>query len=292
MAASLQFWQCINLVFIMFLAAYNGVIVSWMLLAALASFAYFIDRMWRRRIGTQHVEAWWEGCSAVTTSLGVVLMVYLASWWIYVAVVGIALAQKHLLTPWGRHLFNPSNAALIAALVLWPQHTYIRIGQLGYDLFIVVTVVAIGAVVLQRARRWIIPPVFAISYLLFSCMWYVAFDPELTCERFVLRFWSVSFIVFMLFMLTDPKTTPSRYGYQALFAFAVAALAVGLDVYFGWRIQHPFEALFVLTPVVVWLQRKKDRRQVIGNIAVWLLLMAALLLYLHTFPSKVAGYPW
>lgn len=201
--------------------------------------------------------------SALSTSIGVMLMMATPHLWIYAVVIGLGLLQKHILTINGRHFFNPSNFALLLGLMLFYSDAHIVLGQLGDSLWLEVVIILLAILILYRVDRWIIPIVFSLSYLLLQYLLVVSYDPVLIMEEVYHRFYSVSFMVFVLFMLTDPRTTPSRVWQQSCFALFVAFIAVCFDRLNGFRVQHLFMALFLLSlfvPLLTLWQQKSDKK--------------------------------
>ncbi len=182
--------------------------------------------------------------SAMTTVLGVVLMMVAAHWWIYLFVITAGLLQKHFLHMGGRHLFNPSNFALISGLLFFYKDAHIVLGQLGDIWWLAALTVGSAAVVLWMAKRWLIPIIFVLIYLFLEYFWIVLTDPVMRFDDLLLRFYSVSFLVFIFFMLTDPRTTPESSTGQLFFGAGVALFAVFLDYLNGYRVQHLFLSLF------------------------------------------------
>jgi len=185
--------------------------------------------------------------SALSTTLGVVLMMVSVEYWIYLFAVGAGLLQKHFLRYRDRHIFNPSNFAIVATMLLFYRQAHTVLGQLGDSYVLMSVVLLLGAAVLIRAGRGLIPPAFVAVYLTLQYLLIVQTDPVLFMEDVVLRFYSVSFIVFILFMLTDPQTTPGGLLGELLFAAAVAGLSTLLDYAVGFRVQHLFLALFAVS---------------------------------------------
>jgi Na+-translocating ferredoxin:NAD+ oxidoreductase RnfD subunit len=225
--------------------------------------------------------------SALTTSLGVILMMVTPHLWIYMLVITLGLAQKHLITYKYQHLFNPSNFALIATLVFFYQDAHIVLGQLGDDLWLAMAVIILGSVILWKASRWIISLSFIIGYLLFQYIGIVQNDPILHFEDITERFYSVSFIVFTLFMLTDPRTTPSKPLYQLLFGIGIAWGVSIMDYYYGFRVQHLFMVLFVLTPASIFLHSyryKKENHSLTLFALVLLSLVVSAIIYIEIQP--------
>jgi len=184
--------------------------------------------------------------SAVSTVFGVMLMMVSSHFLIYLVVITLALMQKRIQYN-NRHIFNPSNFALVVALLLFYSDSHLVLGQLGDEEWLGIVVIILGVYVLYRAYRWMIPLAFLGSYIIFQYIGIVQSDPILLLEDIWDRLYSVSFLVFTLFMLTDPRTTPDRVGYQALFGMSIALVATMLDYCYGFRIQHLFLSLFLNT---------------------------------------------
>jgi len=199
--------------------------------------------------------------------------------WIPALLIVAGLAQKHLLVWRDRHFYNPSNFALIVGLLFFYRQAHIVLGQLGHERWLGAAVLLLGLLILLRVGRWIIPLVFTLAYLLFQIRGVAGYDPTLIPETVIYRFFSVSFLVFILFMLTDPRTTPRRGWQQALFALGVAALASWLDALHGFRVQHLFMALFLLSPLVPLLSREawRERSLLFFSIALFLLSLGAII---------------
>ena len=67
-------------------------------------------------------------------------------------------------------------------------------------------------------------------------------------ENIYHRLYSVTFILFIYFMLTDPSVTPSKWYWQIAFAVLVALMATLLDRFYGFRVQHLFMAVLFFSP--------------------------------------------
>ena len=222
--------------------------------------------------------------SAMTTALGVVLMMVATHWWLYAVLIVIGLAQKHLLHFGMQHLFNPSNFALIVGLLLFYHETHIVMGQLGDALWLIILTLGLGSVVLWVADRWLIPIVFVVSYWLLSYFIVVCMDPVMQLDDLRLRLYSVSFIVFILFMLTDPRTTPSSYRLQALFALGISVGAVTFDYFYGFRVQHLFLALFGTTALFGVLKGYNKQKSAKGWTVVVSILVVGVIGYIQIQP--------
>jgi len=192
--------------------------------------------------------------SSLTTAIGVIMMMVSFHLWIYFIVITLGLIQKNYLKIEGKHFFNPSNFALIMALLFFYKDAHIVLGQLGDELWLHILLSFMAVAILIRVNRWIIPLFFTLFYLFFQYIFVLPYDPVLLMEDIYYRFYSLSFILFILFMLTDPKTTPTNSIYQIFFALFIALLSSLFDRYYDFRVQHLFLSLFffsLFTPLVL-----------------------------------------
>ena len=164
MVVSFQLQQSINLLFLIVLAyVLHSLYIDIFLLLSLVIFTITIEHMF---IYFKEKKVAYFSYSSVTTTLGISLMMISEYWWIYFLVILLALLQKHFLTIQNRHLFNPSNFALIIAMLLFYNDAHIVLGQLGDDAWLRGMIVIFGIFILVRANRFIIPFSFIAIYLL------------------------------------------------------------------------------------------------------------------------------
>ena len=162
----------------------------------------------------------------------------------------LAIGSKYLLRVRGRHLFNPACFAIVV-LVLTGR-AWVSPGQWGALALSALLLGGGAALVLGRARRVDTAAAFLGSYgLLLLGRAAVLGDPWAIPLHQVQ---SGALLVFALFMVTDPRTTPARRIGRMAFATAVAMLAYTLQ--FGWQIREGlFYALVLLAPAVPLIDR-------------------------------------
>jgi len=248
-----QLQQLINLFLLLIIGKYVAhIYLTWEAIVGILIFTFLVEHLFyfiKNRV------IHFISFSSLSTAIGVVLMMVTTQYYIYLFVVFFALLQKQFLHYKKQHFFNPSNFALILALLLFYDDAHIVLGQLGDDRWMLVIVSIIAMSILFRVKRWVLPLVFVLIYLLLQYLVIVSSDPVMIMEDIYHRFYSVSFMVFIVFMLTDPKTTPKTNRYQALFAVGIALLATSLDYVYGFRVQHLFMALFLSSPWIVLLRQ-------------------------------------
>lgn len=142
--------------------------------------------------------------------------------WMYLFVSVLTIVAKHLLTYKDRHIFNPTNFALLLVCYSFEDICTFHAMRWGGQLFWSVTFIMLGIAITVYAKRWIVSITFISFFILF------AFIKSLILP--------VSFMVMMLpllgpglqlysfFMITDPQTSPSSIKNQIIFSFSIALI--------------------------------------------------------------------
>ena len=155
--------------------------------------------------GTEHGD-WWS----------------MNGWWIFAGTSAIALLSKYLIRIRGRHIFNPSNFGLVLCFLLLGAERADPLalwwGPLSPALvFAIGLIVAGGFLILRRLHLvgiavgfWLAFAagigVLAASGHTMTAAWHVG--PIEGAEFWWLLVSSPEILVFLFFMITDPKTTP------------------------------------------------------------------------------------
>lgn len=252
---NIQFQQLLNLLLLIYLAISNHTLQTTpLMVAGLLLYAMSFELLLK---GELYIPV-----SAAITAIGVVLMLGWLSWYIPFLAIALALAQKRFMQIDGRHIFNPSNFALIVALVLFYPKALPIIGELGRESVVLYTVLILGTLILIRVNRVAVSLAYLGSYIILSVALFSYTDPNFSSEHFFDSLYSSSFIVYLFFMLTDPVTTPKSVVGQALFGLAVAVVAILLNYFIGVRLWHMFIALFlVCVAAVPFVRELKDEER-------------------------------
>ena len=237
---NIQLQQLINLLLLIFLGLNTNTLqANIFTIIILMLFASFLELLCKKELYIPY--------SAAITSLGVVLMVGWTLWYIPFVVITLAILQKHYLKIDYKHIFNPSNFALILAIFIFYPKALPIIGEIGKSSIIVFIVILIGSLILLRVNRYLITIAYLISYIALNYIINANSDPYWNSEHFISSLYSTSFIVYIFFMLTDPVTTPSKTKHQIYFGISVAIVNILLNYFIGVRLWHQFLALFLVT---------------------------------------------
>jgi len=189
--------------------------------------------------------------SALITCLGLSILLRADSLWVHPFVAALAMASKFAIRVRGKHLFNPANLGVIVGVALIPG-AWISPGQWGSDIASAAWVVALGALVSNRAQRLDTSWAFLGCYLGLVAARVVWLGYE--WGVFVHQLESGALLLFAFFMISDPMTTPNHRSARVAHAALVAAAA------FAWQFALFMPnglvwALFLATPLVPLLDR-------------------------------------
>jgi len=146
------------------------------------------------------------------------------------------------------HFMNPSNTGLCLAFFLFeevgavPPYQYSAITPNLGEIFIPLLGIAFGVVLSIKTGRLPLVLSFHSCFILEALLRTVFITPETYSSLYTMT--GPAFILFSLFMIPDPGTSPLRKDAQILFGAAVAlvyALLQFADVVYG-----PFYALFIV----------------------------------------------
>lgn len=180
--------------------------------------------------------------SAYISGISVGILLRSPEFWPYALCSALAIFSKYVIRWRGRHLWNPSNFAIVALLILAPEFVSTLSVQWGNAFAPMLVVWVLGAFITYRVRRFHITAVYVVSFVIFS-YW----RSHITGHSFLAEVAPITgpmYQLFIFFMITDPKTTvKSRLG-QCVVAFLVAAAEMVLRL--EENIHAPYYALAIV----------------------------------------------
>ena len=186
----------------------------------------------------QHVIMW--PASALLTGNGVAFVLRvpgtehgdwwsMKGWWIFAGTSAVALLSKYLIRVRGSHIFNPSNFGLVLCfLILGAQRAdplALWWGPLSPALVLALVLIVVGGFLILRRLHlleiavgfWLAFAagigVLAASGHTMTAAWHVG--PIEGRQFWWLLVTSPEILVFLFFMITDPKTIPAKLGPDA-----------------------------------------------------------------------------
>lgn len=198
---------------------------------------------------------WWglatfDPRSALISGLSLCLL--LRTSWTALAVVGAALAvsSKFLIRVRGKHVFNPTNFAIVALLLT--GQAWVSPGQWGSAAFFGFLLACLGGLVVNRAARSDVTIAFLLAYggLVFGRSLWLGEPMAIPIHRLQ----NGALLIFAFFMISDPRTTPDRRAGRILFALLVA-LGAAFVQYRLFRTNGLLWSLAVFSPLVPLIDR-------------------------------------
>ncbi len=184
--------------------------------------------------------------SAVITALSLSLLLRADSLWAHPLAAIVAVGAKFVVRVRGKHLFNPGNLGVIVALVVFPG-TWVSAGQWGADFVAAGWFVALGGLVVHRARRADVTAAFLALHSTALAL-RVSWLGQSTAV-WLHQLQSGALLLFAFFMISDPKTIPDH----ARGRVAHAALVSALAYFWQFTLYRPNSllwALFLAAPAV------------------------------------------
>jgi Na+-transporting NADH:ubiquinone oxidoreductase subunit NqrB len=202
----------------------------------------------------QHVLAW--PASALLTGNSVAFILRASGtrhgdWWTlhgiqyFLLAALLSLLSKYLIQVGGRHLFNPSNVGLVwTLLIIGPVHVfpqYLWWGPIGVPVVLALVVIVAGAIWILRSVRMFgmaisflvtlaaLVGIFALSGRSFVAIWHSG--PVSGFSYWLDICLSPELLIFVFFMMSDPKTTPRTRRGRVIYGAATAVLAASLLVW-------------------------------------------------------------
>lgn len=183
--------------------------------------------------------------SAAVAASGLLLFIYSPYWWFHGLAAAVAIGSKFALrSGMGRHVFNPTNFAIMACLTVLPSHVMaVYPNEFTQTWSSAAHVVAFGGAAAVLSDRWRISLAYLATVLfvavaraaLFHGSVFYVLGPELGTLN----------LIFIWLMITDPRTTPSGHGPQ--WAMGCAIAAVELSLRWGEFSYEPFVATFIVS---------------------------------------------
>ncbi len=223
--------------------------------------------------------------ASVNTSLSTALMLGTTNFFVYVVGLLIGFFQKHYLRINRQHFLNPSNVAIVVALLFFPNESFAIATPLGATSYWWVSLILIAGAgfIVSKVKLLAVPVSFAFFYAIFAYAFATRNILEIT-----IMMGSGNFILYAFYMLGDPKAVPATMRFRILFAAICAFLANALPSLWGPKYVNFFLALMLAefaVPVFRFLETHRNRA--IGRTGmlagIGVLLAASLVLYISPF---------
>jgi Na+-transporting NADH:ubiquinone oxidoreductase subunit NqrB len=186
--------------------------------------------------------------SAATAAASTLILLVSPAPWFYALVGAIAIASKYVVrSAAGKHVFNPTNFAIVFSVALLPDRLLVRPDQFSGSPWLMAQIVVFGVLAAIRGARFRTTLGYYLAVFGFALpvgsllgvkpLWILA--PEM----------NTSTLIFACLMITDPQTTPASPAAGGQWAFGVAVGLVHVCLRYLQVPYSPFIALFVVAGV-------------------------------------------
>jgi hypothetical protein len=198
--------------------------------------------------------------SSYISGISVGILIRTPLFWPYALCSAISITSKYVIRWKGRHLWNPSNFAICAMLLLAPEAVSTLSIQWGNAIYPMLIVWTLGALITWRVKRFHITATYVLSFLAFAALRGLITEHGFLAE--VAPITGPMYQLFIFFMITDPRTTVKPKWAQCLVAFLVAAMEMVLRL--AENIHAPYYALTIVGPAALafeiwWTTRKPNK---------------------------------
>jgi len=158
--------------------------------------------------------------SALISGLSLCLLLRTNHFGLAIVAAIVAVASKFLIKLNGKHLFNPTNIAIVALMAVTGS-VWVSPGQWGNVAFFAFLMACLGGLVVNRASRSDVTYAFIAFYMALVFGRSIWLGEPLTIP--VHRLENGALLLFTFFMISDPRTTPNSRAGRILFAFLAAS---------------------------------------------------------------------
>jgi Na+-transporting NADH:ubiquinone oxidoreductase subunit NqrB len=219
--------------------------------------AIIVSIVFEMILGKYATGRWPHLASAYITGISVGILVRSQYLWPYIVCSLLSISSKYALRIKDRHLWNPSNLGVSVLLFLAPADVVPLSQQWGNHVWVPIIILGFGLFILFTLGRLHITATYLIAFALLS-----AFRSAVTGRPFETEIGEVTappYILFMCFMITDPKTTPRTWSRQIAVTLAVAVVETILRLF--REIHAPYYALFIVFPIANLIEIWWDARR-------------------------------
>lgn len=190
--------------------------------------------------------------SALISGLSLCLLLRTNAVLLALAAAVIAVASKFVVQFNHKHLFNPTNIAIVSLMALTGQ-VWVSPGQWGSIAFFAFLMACLGGLVVNRAKRSDVTYAFIAFYMTLVFGRSIWLGEPLTIPAHRLQ--NGALLLFTFFMISDPRTTPNSRAGRIIFALLVACGAWYIQFRL-FRTNGPLWSLAICSmavPLIDWI---------------------------------------
>jgi len=183
--------------------------------------------------------------------------------WPFVLGGFLAISSKYVLRYRDNHLWNPTNFAVAALLLLAPDRVSVLSHQFGNDLTTNLVIWTFGLIIAARVGVLHITLTYVASFLLLNSVRATLLGQPVLPE--IAPITGPMYQLFVFFMITDPRTVVRGRRRQIVVAILIAVMETlirfasdkGWPIPTAFNVAPAFLALALVGPVAKWLDLRR-----------------------------------
>lgn len=167
--------------------------------------------------------------------------------WPFALCAAISIASKYVFRFRGSHIWNPTNFGIVVMLLIASDSMAVLSIQWGNNMWAMLTIWIVGLFVISKVNLANICITYVLSFIGFAWL-----RSLITGDLFLAEIAPLTgpmYQLFVLFMITDPKTTLNTKKGQNIVAFLIAFVEFFFRL--GEAVYAPFYALFIVGPLAL-----------------------------------------
>lgn len=180
--------------------------------------------------------------------------------WPFALTAAISIASKYVFRFRGSHIWNPTNFGVVIMLLIASDSMAILSIQWGNNMWAMLVIWIVGLFTISKVNRFNICATYVLSFIGFAWI-----RSLITGDMFMTEIAPLTgpmYQLFVLFMITDPKTTLKSKKGQSIVAFLIAFVEFFFRL--GEAVYAPFYALFIVGPIAIiavklWREKEKGK---------------------------------
>jgi Na+-translocating ferredoxin:NAD+ oxidoreductase RnfD subunit len=190
--------------------------------------------------------------------------------WPFVLGGFLAISSKYVLRYREQHLWNPTNFAICALLLLAPGHVSVLSHQFGNDVITNLVIWTFGLIIAARVGVLHITLAYVASFLLLNSLRAAVFGQPVLPE--IAPITGPMYQLFIFFMITDPRTVVKGRRPQIVVAITIAVVEslIRLASDKGMMLPTAFNAapallaLATVGPIAKWLDLRAAKKPLLA----------------------------
>ncbi len=176
----------------------------------------------------------------------------------------IAISSKYVLRYRGNHLWNPTNFAVSALLLLAADRVSVLSHQFGNDITTNMVIWIFGLIIAARVGVLHITLTYVASFLILNTARAAALGMPILPE--IAPITGPMYQLFVFFMITDPRTVVKGRQHQIVVAILIAIMETlirfaadkGLPLPIAFSVAPAFLALATVGPIAKWIDLRRE----------------------------------